>query len=602
MKNGFRQSMAWLHTYCGLLVGWVLFFIFVTGCSAYWRSEISHWMKPETHASALQPITAQRQAQQLGQAVQWLQQNAAGSPRWFINLPSAREPVISLFWLKPKPDPAAGRNGRFGNATLDASGQPLTHVRETRGGDFLYRLHFDLHYMPPIWGRWIVGFCAMFMLVAIVSGIVTHKRIFADFFTFRPKKGQRSWLDAHNASAVLALPYHLMITYTGLCTLMFMYMPWAPQAAYPQGGLAAYRAEAQGRRPPAKPALERAPLTDLPALLADAQRRWQAAGHAPLAARVIVELPGDAAATVAIALQTGQDSMGVEQPELHYSGTSGAFVAARGDSPGAAMHTFDVMEGLHTARFAGPLLRALFFISGLLGCAMVATGLLLWAVKERPQHLKALKRGEKGSRALRLVDGLNLGAVGGLLVAVPAYFWANRLIPAGMAQRADAEIRVFFAVWAACLLIGLARPTLGMWKAMTAAAGTLLALVPLLNAATGGAHWGQSLAAGLWPVAGFDAVCLLLGAGLLAAVRWIGQRQAANAQAAAKAAAKATGPAPVNTAPARAARTGPAALAQPPAAPAQAPADTASPAAPAPAALAPAADALPPAPQPLAAS
>ena len=53
-----------------------------------------------------------------------------------------------------------------------------------------------------------------------------------------------------------------------------------------------------------------------------------------------------------------------------------------------------------------------------MGCAMVATGLLLWAVKERPQHLKALKRGEKGSLLLRVVDGLNLGAIGGLLVAL----------------------------------------------------------------------------------------------------------------------------------------------------------------------------------------
>ncbi len=86
--------------------------------------------------------------------------------------------------------------------------------------------------MPPIWGRWVVGFCAMFMFVAIVSGVITHKKIFKDFFTFRPKKGQRSWLDAHNAVGVLALPYHVMITYTGLVTLMFMYMPWGVQANY----------------------------------------------------------------------------------------------------------------------------------------------------------------------------------------------------------------------------------------------------------------------------------------------------------------------------------------------------------------------------------
>ncbi|MFP3787432.1 PepSY-associated TM helix domain-containing protein, partial [Burkholderia sp. SIMBA_024] len=77
-----------------------------------------------------------------------------------------------------------------------------------------YRLHFDLHYLPVVCARYIVRCCAMFMLVPIISGIITHKKIFKDFFTFRPGKGQRSWLDFHNASAVLALPYHAMITYT----------------------------------------------------------------------------------------------------------------------------------------------------------------------------------------------------------------------------------------------------------------------------------------------------------------------------------------------------------------------------------------------------
>ena len=48
----------------------------------------------------------------------------------------------------------------------------------------------------------------MFMLIAIVSGVITHKKIFIDFFTFRWGKGQRSWLDAHNASGVLLLPFY----------------------------------------------------------------------------------------------------------------------------------------------------------------------------------------------------------------------------------------------------------------------------------------------------------------------------------------------------------------------------------------------------------
>ena len=84
--------------------------------------------------------------------------------------------------------------------------------------------------------RWIVSFCAMMMLVAIISGIVTHRRIFADFFTFRPGKGSRSWIDGHALVAVAALPYHLMITYTGLVTLMLMTMPWGAEKAYAATG------------------------------------------------------------------------------------------------------------------------------------------------------------------------------------------------------------------------------------------------------------------------------------------------------------------------------------------------------------------------------
>ena len=222
MKEGFRQSMAWLHTWSGLLVGWVLFMVFAAGTASYFKDEITFWTKPELHAPASRAQV--RQVQAAEGAVAYLQKHGAGSPRWFINLPAERQPSTDVLYLAAPASAAAPGDKsrrRFDRVSLDpATGEALTAARVTRGGEFFYRLHFDLHYMPALWARWIVGFCAMFMLVAIFSGIVTHKRIFKDFFTFRPKKGQRSWLDAHNVTAVLALPYHLMITYTGLVTLI----------------------------------------------------------------------------------------------------------------------------------------------------------------------------------------------------------------------------------------------------------------------------------------------------------------------------------------------------------------------------------------------
>ena len=47
MGATFRQSMAWLHTWTGLTVGWVLYFIFLTGTVGYLNNEVDRWMRPE---------------------------------------------------------------------------------------------------------------------------------------------------------------------------------------------------------------------------------------------------------------------------------------------------------------------------------------------------------------------------------------------------------------------------------------------------------------------------------------------------------------------------------------------------------------------------
>lgn len=522
MKEGFRQSMAWLHTWSGLLVGWILFMVFAAGTASYFRDEITLWMKPELHAAA--PAQAS-QASAINLAQQTLEQRAGNSRRWFINMPNARNPALEASWIPVPPkgaDPQARPKRReFGSATLDpATGKDLGAARATRGGDFFFRLHFDLHYMPAIRGRWIVGACAMCMLVAILSGIVTHKRIFKDFFTFRPAKGQRSWLDAHNVSAVLALPFHLMITYTGLVTLMFMYLPSGVQAVYPDKSDAFYADLNGGPSGNMKPSRELAPLAPLGSMLAQAARIW----HGAPVGRITVTNPGHANARVNLVLQEGRD-MTQDLPNLTFEGATGKLLAGAGREHGGAVQTRGVMYGLHVGRFADPLVRALFFLSGLAGCAMVATGLLMWAVKERPKHLKARKDGSIGV-GLRLVDGLNVGGIAGLLLAMPVLFWANRLLPVGGSGRPDLEIACFFTAWGIAALAGLAWPTRRMWRLQLALGGVLFALLPVLNAATGGAGLAGSLAHGIWAVAGFDLVSLLLGLLLLYASSRLGPRPA----------------------------------------------------------------------------
>ncbi|NUU03635.1 PepSY-associated TM helix domain-containing protein [Herbaspirillum robiniae] len=537
MREGFRQSMAWLHTWSGLLVCWVLLLVFSAGTASYFKDEITFWMTPELHAAARPDVAP---AVALQHAVERLQQQAPRAERWFITMPSERGSAMRVGWVSPPPKdgPKGNTRSRFKSESIDpATGEKLAAVRETRGGEFLYRLHFDLHYMPAIWARWIVSICAMFMLVAIVSGVITHKRIFKDFFTFRPGKGQRSWLDAHNAAAVLALPYHLMITYTGLITLMFMLMPWGVQANYQdKGGESAFFEEVfpvgAGR---VKPAGVAAPLAPLGPIAEQAQQHWNGA---PLAT-IVVNNPGDANATIVITRQKTR-TLSYLQPGMVFNGTTGAMTSAVGDEPSGTAVTRGALYGLHMGHFADPWLRVLFFLCGLSGCVMVASGALLWAVKTRQKQAKALAAGARPSFGLRLVDALNIGAIAGLPIAFAAYFWANRLLPLEAPQRSQMEITSFFAAWGIAAVLAQVRPSMGMWRFQLSVGAAMLIGIPLLNVFTTHSHLGVTLfmARGPWSVAGFDITVLLLGVALALVVRVLHRRakkQAKTAPAGARA-------------------------------------------------------------------
>ncbi|HYG41832.1 MAG TPA: PepSY-associated TM helix domain-containing protein, partial [Bordetella sp.] len=258
--------MSWLHTWSGLVFGWVLFAMFLTGTLAFFRPEITQWMQPETPSRQV----AMPAAQAADVAQRYLEQHAPDAARWFIRLPSPREPQLGLVY--PVPKPAPGERG-FKRVKLDPDTGQVLQARETRGGDFLYRFHFELEIGFP-WGRWLASIAGMFMLVAIISGVITHKKIFTDFFTFRPGKGgQRAWMDGHNALSVLGLPFHLMITFSGLVLFMTMLLPAGISAAYDNPRT--FTNEMFPAFAPAPAGKEAAPLMPLGQLVEQAEAQWQ---------------------------------------------------------------------------------------------------------------------------------------------------------------------------------------------------------------------------------------------------------------------------------------------------------------------------------------
>lgn len=485
--RGLRQTMSDLHIWAGLLVGWVLYAMFLTGSVSYFKEEISQWMRPEVPQASERPDPA-LVAQSV---VDTLQTLAPNSPQWGVTLPTVRDNTASAFWRTG----SSGGRRSFESAHFDPTTGLKVAGRETLGGDFFYRFHFQFHYMPAWWGRWIAGFCAMAMLVAIVSGVITHKKIFVDFFTFRWGKGQRSWLDAHNAFSVLGLPFHAMITYTGLVTLMTLYMPFGEQAAFrsPAERQAMSR-ELNAFIQPGRPSGQAMALAPVQDMVRQAQARW---GDTQVRG-VVVTLNGDAAARVAVT--RGEAGRGSVSPQyLLFDGGTGALLEAR-EQVGPAAETRGVMVALHMGRFSDPLTRWLYFIVSLAGTAMVGTGLVMWTVKRRGR----LACPDRPHIGFWVVERLNIATMAGLSIAMTTYLWGNRLLPLELAERAQWEAHLFFAAWALSLLHAMLRPARCAWVEQLGLATALLAALPLWGMlATDRPLW-KSLAEGDWVFSGIE--------------------------------------------------------------------------------------------------
>ncbi len=478
--KGYRATMSDVHTWFGLLLGWLLFTIFIMGTVSYFNNELTAWMQPEIPAVSPQtspaPALPQNAASAIaslepfGAAISHLQATQANAKNWFISKgPSSTSHDQRLHIT------ASTEDERF-TYQFDTHTQAIYTPRDTAGGNFFYRMHFDLHYMNVIWARIIVGIASMMMLMAIITGIIVHKKIFIDFFTFRWGKGQRSWLDAHNAFSVLPLPFHIMITFTGIITLITLYMPW--------GGMVAnidtqqFFEEIYSYRAADATELQPAPMISIAPLLARTQADWQTLNPNYKVTSVSINHPNTDHSLIIIDAKVDRQisTLGVFRI---YDGQTGKQLK-QSEPPPLAVTTQTVMIGLHAGRFADYWLHTLYFLLGAAGCGMIATGLVLWTVKRRRQLLTM----DKPHLSFWLVEKLNIATLAGLPLAMVGFLWLNRLLPLEMTARAKWEVDGFFMIWAGSFLLTLCLSSRLAWRILLSLVTLLLLFTPLLNALT----------------------------------------------------------------------------------------------------------------------
>jgi uncharacterized iron-regulated membrane protein len=534
MMSSFRLSMTWVHTWFGLTLGYVLMACFFFGSMSVFDREIDRWAIPETRYEPQPMPSFDKTLLPIFQKIAPREESYEEAQKEVVGpLPPAeslvradfsaytthRDPVLGLsvaFDVPNEPkDPDVDHVHVFGDETIDPrSGSIISSDKLQIGSGFFYPLHYHLHLDWLDLGFWIVGLAALTMLVALVTGVVVHRKIFREFFTFRPKKQtQRSALDLHNLTGVVALPFHFFFAFTGLVIFSGIYLPVTENMFLEQAEAHEHQ-EAAATGLPHDPAGIAAPLASVDAMVEEARRRWAARGMAGEVGELEVTHYGDANGYVSIS-RAGTDRVTLTGQGIHFRASTGE-VIHEDPPPTTTGGIADWLTGLHLQHFRHWMLRWFYVLGGLAGCVCIATGFIFFVEKRKRQHAKS------GSSGVRWVDALAVTAVTGMLIAAATMLVANRLLPENLPARGDWEERIFWFAWLAALLHAAWRSApverariSPAWRDQCLAVATLCVAAPVLNWITTGDHLLKTVGAQYWPVAGFD-MAMLVTAGLAA--------------------------------------------------------------------------------------
>ncbi len=187
---------------------------------------------------------------------------------------------------------------------------------------------------------------------------------------------------------------------------------------------------------------------------------------------------------------------------LSYDAATGELLHRQQAATGYRVYNW--LTGLHMAQFGDSLVRLLYLLLGLCGCAMLVGGLRVWLAK----------REARGGVAVGCVRLLNTTVFAGLPLASLALLWANRLLPQNLEWRVSGEAWVFVLSWllvAALALLWRGQPR-RMARLLWAVAAVLALGLPLLNGlSTVNGHLLASLGRDDWALAGIDLALLFAG-------------------------------------------------------------------------------------------
>lgn len=441
----FTRRLARVHLLLALALGWLLWWVLLSGSLSFYRAELDTWQHPELAAPQGPLPAAEFSAQQ---ALRYLAQQAPTATQWYLQLPSERQPYLTLHWQLPaaaSPSEHAGRfrSGPFYQQMLSADGSvALTAPLAVKAGDhrhqlggLFFQLHYSLLQLVGPYSRSLVAYLALLWLLLSLTGLYSLRGRFGALWQWRlsDRVAWRNKQRRHQQLAVLTLPFALLFAATGWLTQILSENPAPLQQLYPQGSAEFYQQLfPQPQRFAAEASQTALSLTAaqrqqlllaaLPTLMRQASLDWQGKRvgklnlHQPLQAEMQLTLQSAAADRIG----NKPDSQSFMLRSIAGQGSAPQWqqlpVASHASQLPAAQSR-DFWYGVHQSLFWGQTLRLLLLLCGLATCWMLWLGLRSWLQRQAGFYLPALL----GSAFLAVPTAMLL-----LLLWVPL---AARLMP-----------------------------------------------------------------------------------------------------------------------------------------------------------------------------
>jgi uncharacterized iron-regulated membrane protein len=365
MSPNFVRAMLAGHSALGIAFAALIYIVCLSGTLVVFVGELQRWEQPDAPVVSATP-SPEAVGAAVGAAYRAAVADNAAHDIFIMGPGNGHERFFVSYH-----DHDTGGEGEW---LADSAGNLVVRAHSP-WSEFVADLHMHLH-LPRTWGFFLVGLTGVALLSSLISGLLSHPRIFKDAFALRWGGSYRlQEADLHNRLGVWGLPFHIVVSTTGaLLGLSTLIVGVLAMAAYEGDSEKAFAAILG---PLATENETAAPVPDVAAMI-----RTVAAQH-PGAEFRSVNLQHIAKAGQVVHL--GMRTPGhLAMANTYYFDGAGKLLGDGGlESGGIGQQILGVLQPLHFGWFGGLPIKIAYGILGLALTIVTYSGIAIWLGRRR---------------------------------------------------------------------------------------------------------------------------------------------------------------------------------------------------------------------------